>query len=283
VSQGAAMFLLFVAVIAGTILLGIEREKSARERCRRFAAAITVEDRVLKLPGETKLGRGRFVLRGEWRGTRKRHYAIERTFTATDEIISDGIELAPERFSVEVKENDDALVELPAYLIEDGKFRGTVVVPIIPSYSVEVERGPLEASRDMEFAHLRLDTLENGFYGKLYVNVNRCRGARVELEKSGLRTKEKLAELKGSGEAELRREFWIEPIILIMDRKYSDPRKLRDVFGRRLILEGHGDYVLRLILDVPFSKDVHDAAMVTVRPGEDVPKEREEPEVRVVV
>lgn len=281
--SGVVMFLLFIAAIVGTILVGLEREKTAREKCRRFSESIAIEGSVLRLPLETRLKRGRFVLRGEWRGAKNRYYHIERSFKATGELSAGEIELIPEPFSVEVKRNDDALVELPAYLVEEGKFKNTVIVPIIPSYSIELDKESLEVSKDLEFAHLRVNVLEAGFFGKLYVNVSKCRGARVELEKVGLHTKEKLTEVKGSGETEVSREFWTKPMILIMSRNYSDPRKLRTVFGKNEILEGHGEYILRLTLDVPFSKDEHDTSKVTVRLGGEVPTELEEPEVKVVV
>ncbi|WP_157722455.1 hypothetical protein [Thermococcus gorgonarius] len=277
------MFLLFIAAIVGMILIAIKGEESARARCRRFSESVTVEGTVLKFPLKTKLSKGRFVLRGEWRGSNNRYYHIERSFEALEKLSADEIELTPEPFSVEVKKNDDALVELPAYIVEEGEFKNAVIVPIIPSYSVEIEKDTLEASRDMEFAHLRVEVLESGLYGKLYVNVSKCRGARVESEKNRLHTGEKLVEVEGSGEAELRREFWTKPLILIMDRNHSDPRKLRDVFGKKEILEGHGEYLIRLTLDVPFSKDEHDTARVTVSPGRKAPAEFKEPEVKVVV
>ncbi|ASJ06156.1 hypothetical protein [Thermococcus pacificus] len=280
---GAVIFLLFIAAIVGMILMGIKGEESSRERCRRFSESVAVEGTFLKLPIETKLSKGKFVLRGEWRGSKNRYYHIERSFEALEELSAGEIELTPEPFSVEVKKNDDALVELLAYIVEEGEFKNAVIVPIIPSYSVEIEKDTLEASKDMEFAHLRVEVIESGLYGKLYVNVSKCRGARVEFEKNGIHTREKLVEVKESGEAEFRREFWTKPLILIMDRNHADPRKLRDVFGKQEILEGHGEYLIRLTLDVPFSKDEHDTSRVTVSPGGEVPAELKEPEVKVVI
>jgi hypothetical protein len=264
---GAVTFLGFIALIAVIIIIGNERTKRARRRCQKLAGSIGIErDRII-LPDEMKLKRGRFRMRGEWHGSKNRHYYVSREFTEIEDIQTGEISLSPEPFSIAINGADTALADFPAYLITEGEFRGSVLVPIMPSYEIDVEKDTLEASRELEFAHARIESLEEGISGKLYVNVARCRGARLELEAKEPKVKERLAEVEGSGETGFERKLWGEPLVLVMDKAYTDPRKLREVFGRREFVEGHGEYTLKLTLDVPFSKDEHDAAKVTVRPG----------------
>ncbi|WP_048151325.1 hypothetical protein [Palaeococcus ferrophilus] len=264
---GAVTFFAIMALLVAMVLVGNERKKRAMARCQRLAESIRVEEGRIILPGEMKLKRGRLRIRGEWHGSKNRHYYVSREFTGIEDINAEEIPLSPEPFSVAINGRDTALADFPAYLVTEGEFRGSVLVPILPSYEVKVEKDTLEASRELEFAHTRVESLNNAISGTLYVNVAKCRGARLELEIDGPRAKEMLAEVEGSGEAGFERKFWSEPLLLVMDRSQTDPRKLREVFGRREFVEGHWEYTLKLTLDVPFSKDEHDTTKVVVGLG----------------
>ena len=166
--------------------------------------------------------------------------------------------------------DEEALIDVPAYLITEPEFKDILIVPIIPSYDFEIGKGSLEVSKDMEFAHARIELDEWGFSGKLYATVQKCRGARIELKTKKPKVVEKFAETRES--TQFRKEFLKKKLVIICHRKATDPRHFWSIVGRKEFIQGHGEYTLELTLDVPFGKDVHDSTILRVEPSEGIPE-----------
>ncbi|NJE46183.1 hypothetical protein E3E35_01895 [Thermococcus sp. GR7] len=148
-----------------------------------------------------RLVKGRLPLRGYWSSSgRSRHYHIDRKFTQSEELETDRIELKPEMFSLIMNKSEETLIEAPAYLPMKPELENILLIPIIPSYRFEIDKQSLEASKGAEFAHARIDLIEWCFSGRLYVTVQKYRGARVKLKRKGPRITEKLAETRESTE-----------------------------------------------------------------------------------
>ncbi|AEK73380.1 hypothetical protein GQS_07410 [Thermococcus sp. 4557] len=278
---GGALFIVFIFIMLGIILMDMEREAKARRKCTELASSVRIEGGTLVLPEKTRLLKGTLRIRGEWIGAKHRHYSVQRELRTAGEFTSDRIELKPERFFVSIRENDDAWVELPVYVIVEGKFRDALISPVLPTYRIEAGETSIGTSHNDEYAHLRLETGRGMLSGRLYTSVEKCRGARVELIHSESKGKEKLVEVRGSGEKDFERRFWEKPLILVMDRNVSDPRKLREAFGARRILEGHGKYEVLLTMDVPLKQDEHAGTELLIEPAEGFPEGS--PEINVVV
>ncbi len=206
---------------------------------------------------------------GYWSGSgRHRHYHVERRFTAEGgEVEAERIRLKPERFTLIVALDGNAMIDVPAYLVREPDFKDVLLIPVVPSYRFELERDSLEVSKDMEFAHARMEVKERGIRGgRLYATVQKCRGgARLELRTRKPDAVEKIAETRES--AEFSREFLGgEKLLMVSHGKAADPRHFTRPFGRRVLIEGHGEYPVRLTLDVPLGRDVHDETVLRVEP-----------------
>ncbi|WP_199920109.1 hypothetical protein [Thermococcus piezophilus] len=153
--------------------------ETAKQRAERFREALRLEGNKLIRPKRMRPVKGRFTLKGIWSSSvRSRHYSIKRKFTESEEIKTDRIELKPERFSLLINKAEEALIDVPAYLVKDPEFDGILRIPIIPSYRISMEKTSLEVSNDMEFAHLNLETNEWEIHGRSYVSIQNNRGAR---------------------------------------------------------------------------------------------------------
>ncbi|CAD5245260.1 hypothetical protein [Thermococcus camini] len=278
---GGVLFIVFIFIMLGIILMDMEREAKARKKCTELASSMRIDGRTLVLPEKTRLLRGTLWIRGEWIGAKHRHYSVQRELRTSEEFTSDRIELEPEKFFVFIGENDDAWVELPVYVIAEGRFRDALISPVLPTYRIEAGENSLGTSHNDEYAHLRLETGRGMISGRLYTSVAKCRGARVELIHPESKGEEKLVETRGSGEKDFERRFWEKPLILVMDRNVSDPRKLREAFGARRVLEGHGKYKVLLTMDVPLKQDEHAGTELLIEPAEGFPEGS--PETNVVV
>lgn len=187
--------------------------------------------------------KGRFTLKGIWSSSvRSRHYSIKRKFTESEEIKTDRIELKPERFSLLINKAEEALIDVPAYLVKDPEFDGILKIPIIPSYRISMEKTSLEVSNDMEFAHLHLETNEWEIHGRFYVSIQNNRGAKVELKREKPKVTERLIYTKEGGDFE--RKFLREKLIVISDRRVADHRSFKRTLKREVLLEGHGEYTV---------------------------------------
>ncbi|ASJ13449.1 hypothetical protein [Thermococcus thioreducens] len=276
--MGTLFFLLVVLIIATIFFLAFMSQKKAREKAEELKNAVEIRDGKVALPRRMKLAKGRFLLKGHWSSTgRSRSYHVDRKFIKESELETDVIEPKPERFTLVMARDEETLIDVPAYLVLEPEFEGLLLIPIVPSYRIEVEKQSLEASREMEFAHARIEVGNNGFWGKLYANLQKCRGVRIELKTKTPKAIEKLAETRES--AEFRKEFLKESLLIISHRNATDPRHFSRILGRKVFIEGHGEYTLELTLDVPFGKDVHDKATLRVEPSEEPP----EGEVKVEV
>lgn len=277
---GAMFILLVLFIILGIALMAHRTQEEARRKAEKFREGIKIDGSMVILPRRMGLVKGRLILKGHWSSTGKsRHYSVDREFTRETELKTDRIELKPERFSLVMNRNEDVLIDVPAYLVTEPEFENTVVIPINPSYRFELDRQSLEASKDMEFAHARIELTEWGFSGKLYATVQKCRGARLELKWKDPDTTEKLAETSES--AEFRREFMREKFVIISNKNVADPRSFKRLLGNAAFMEGHGEYAVELTLDVPLGSDVHDRATLRAEPGAEVPEG--ETRVEVVV
>lgn len=277
---GAVVFLIFLLIAAAIMLLAFLLEESAQKKAEGLKNAVEIRDDEVVLPRRMRLTRGRFYLRGYWSGSgRHRHYHVERRFTAEGEVEAERIRLKPERFTLIVALDGNAMIDVPAYLVREPDFKDVLLIPVVPSYRFELERDSLEVSKDMEFAHARMEVKERGIRGRLYATVQKCRGARLELRTRKPDAVEKIAETRES--AEFSREFLGEKLLMVSHGKAADPRHFTRPFGRRVLIEGHGEYPVRLTLDVPLGRDVHDETVLRVEPSGEIPEGR--PRVEVVV
>ncbi|NJE43137.1 hypothetical protein [Thermococcus sp. GR6] len=277
---GIFFFFLIIFIILAIILWGYSQRETARQKAERFRGEVRIEGNELVLPRRMRLVKGRITLRGYWSSSGKgRHYHIDRKFTQSEELETDRIELKPERFSLIMNKSEETLIDVPAYLLMDPEVKNILLIPIIPSYRFEIDKQSLEASKEMEFAHARIDITEWGFSGWIYAIVQKCRGVRMELKRKDPKVTEKLAETRES--TEFSREFMREKLMIISNKNVVDPREFKKLLGKSVLLEGHGEYIIELTLDVPLGSDIHDRATLRVKPGERVPDG--EVKVKVVV
>ncbi|NJD98627.1 hypothetical protein E3E26_02290 [Thermococcus sp. LS1] len=268
---GVFFFFLIIFIILAIILWGHRQRETAKQKAERFREGLRIEGNELVLPRRMRLVKGRLTLKGYWSSSgRSRHYHIDRKFTQSEELETDRIELKPERFSLIMNKSEETLIDVPAYLLMEPELENILLIPIIPSYRFEIDKQSLEASKEMEFAHARIDLTEWGFSGRLYATVQKCRGARVELKRKGPKVTEKLAETRES--AEFSREFMREKLMIISNKNVVDPREFKKVLGKSIFLEGHGEYIIELTLDVPLGSDIHDRATLMAEPGEEIPE-----------
>ncbi len=268
---GLIFFFLVILIILAIIVLGYHQQKIARKKAERFREGLRIEGNELVLPRRMRLVKGRLTLKGYWSSSGKgRHYHVDRKFTQSEELETDRMELKPERFSLIMNKSEETRIDVPAYLLMEPELENILLIPIIPSYRFEIDKQSLEASNEMEFAHARIDLTEGGFYGKLYATVQKCRGARVELKRKDLKITEKLAETRES--AEFSKEFMREKLMIISNKNVVDPREFKKILGKSIFLEGHGEYIIELTLNVPIGRDIHDRATLRAEPGEEIPE-----------
>lgn len=266
--EGVFIFLALLMAFAAFAVMTYLSRQEAKKAVRSFGALLSVSGLNVELDEEIPLERGTLEVRGEWRSSGKSsHYYISRHFEVEETLRARRIEGRPLPFFV-LRNGDTIYLRLPAYRVASGELSGVLLIPIVPSYRFEVEES-VEVSRDMEFAQLRLEPLENGFAGRLYVNVERCRGVKAFLKGRGDGVLVKKELVNSAESTQFTHEFFSRPLLVLSHYSIVDPRKIAALFGSYELIAGHGEFEVELVLDVPLSPDVSSSSTLKVDVGEE--------------
>jgi len=194
---------------------------------------------------------------------------INRTFVTKNKVEIMILELK-EEFLLAVDRDGVGKIHLPGVKLLGNKFKNVLILYIKPSYIISFSQDKINISYENDYAELKVYKKHNGFRCSLDIatNFSQARRAIVEIIPQDTNLSRRIIETKIPVELDYK-FLKEEPIVLISPSNYISPRillkrlKLKDG-----IMEGHGKFLLRLSLDLPFKKDVKDEIILTVKPLE---------------
>jgi len=196
-------------------------------------------------------------------------YDINRTFVTKNKVEIMILELK-EEFLLAVDRDGVGKIHLPGVKLLDKQFKNISILYIKPSFIISFSQDKICISYENDYAELKVYKKDNGFRCSLDIatNFSQARRAIVEIILQDTNLSRRIVETKIPVEFDYK-FLKEEPIVLISPSNYISPKillkrlKLKDG-----IMAGHGKFLLRLSLDLPFKKDVKEEIILTVKPLE---------------
>ncbi len=250
---GIFMFLLLL----GGIWVLITSYNSAK-KVKKFISNVNIYEDKLTFPKPLKVEEGYLEATGKWHSSgRSSSYDVLAEFISHREMETAEVTLEVKPFFLAIAKDGSGKIYLPGVRVLDEEFKDVVILYALPSYRLEFPQETLSVSTQEDFAELRVSLIENGFGGYLQANLSKARKAKVELitkEKRVFEVKEKIAETRDVASFEYK--FFDEPLLVISYYTLLDLRDILKKLKLKKIIAGHGNFILRLALDLPFKRDV---------------------------
>lgn len=280
---GLPLSLVFAYIIARNIAGKAQKAKAILG----LISGISGDEIVFKRPVEYSIGYIETV--GYWYSTgRSRHYRYKTNYSVVDKGSADRINLKPlleKGYSILADRSGDGYMLLPALMIEEPEYHGVgiVLIPWINKFQeFEASLNVYHQAGDMGSANLRVsgDKLSGSIN---YARKAKSRKLRLELEGiyenapvlGKITRTVRIKTLKNPGGESV--EYQLNPhqqLAIVMAGKINPYRiilvaKRAGVDLGKVILYGYnrGRYYLKLVLDLPFRKDVVDKKEIVLKPA----------------
>ncbi|WP_297509029.1 hypothetical protein [Thermococcus sp.] len=254
---GAGMIaLLFIAItsifLIGGVYVALTRIR-ASGRVRDFTEKAIVSGNSVSFPMPLEYEAGRLNLAGYWTGSgRNRHYQVDRNFMAERSGTSQSIEFPEREFNVAIDADGSGIVTAPAVRILSDPYKDVLLMFLTDSGRVTGE-GTIQLSHNGDSAEITFRGEGKSIVGRVQAYLSRARKVRVEISAPGAGRN-----VVGQG---LNFEFMErmlpeEKTLIVTGYKTASPRSLmRHLEGTVM---GHGDFILRAVLDIPLRPDVRE-------------------------
>jgi hypothetical protein len=201
-------------------------------------------------------------------GANADYYEVDRKFISTNKEEKMEFELKNEPFLMVVNPFGEGKIYMPGIIICDERFRNDIILYSKPIYSVSFSQKKITATYEGDYAELSVYKTSNGFKGSLYIPGNLTKARKAKIELIGDKDKniyKKIIESKQSVEFEYK--FLEESIVIVSNYKIFSPMILNKKLNIPFLIEGHGTFLLRLTLDIPFKEDIKEELILYTEPG----------------
>jgi hypothetical protein len=265
----------FVLIPIIVAVMAFSRYSKASKTLSMLMNEASISESGVLLPQPVQYDVGIYTARGEWRGSGKhRHYYVSHSFSPTDHGEGSSIPIPRGEFSVDVKADDTGEIVFPAIRIPSGPYGGALLLYLDPNGEVEGS-GTIQVSHGEDSAQLTYRGDGRAISGTVYSMVKKARKAKVELYRPGLEGNRFRV---GEGITfDFSRAMLPEESMLIVAYEGFSPADFRKMMKGGEYLMGHGEYGIRLVLDIPLRPDVVEEGRFRVR-YEEAKEEEEEKE-----
>ena len=276
-AEGGLIFLAFFAAIFVLVLgVGAKRAMISRaegKRAETLSSSISTSGRRISFPEELEFEIGTLEMSGWWSGGRNRTYHTSRKFKTVERLRASEVEFRDEEFTITVYGDGTGSVVAPAARILSEPYRDVLLVFITNRGSVG-GGGTLTVSGDGDSAEVSFEGNGRFIRGRVYSTLSKARRVKVAVTKEGF-SYEKVI---GTGESfEFTHPMLPEERTLIVGGYTTlSPRLLLGKLGKGTLVLGHGEFILRAILDLRFRPDIRAEKTFRVELEEEKEKFEEE-------
>ncbi len=255
---GAGLFfpLLFTAAFILIFGIGVKRAMLSRaegKRAETLASLISTSGKMVSFPEELEFERGTLEVSGWWSGGRNRTYHTSRKFTPAERFRGSGLEFLNSEFTVTVHRDGTGKLVVPAVRITSEPYRD-VILAFLTNHGSVIGNGTLRVSGGEDAAEVSFEGEGRFIRGRVYSSLSKARRVKVAITKEGFDYERVI----GTGKSfEFNHPMLPEErVLLVSGYNTLSPRLLIGKLGRDTLLLGHGEFILKAILDLRFRPDV---------------------------
>ena len=183
---------------------------------------------------------------------------IHYSFAKHGEVDSVAQALVPETHVLVASKDGRGKLVFPAFLPRSPVFSGIIVAFAVPTYAIDLERNHLSVEQADDRADLFLEPTEGGFSGYMRYGFSRATKAVASIVWRGLDVEQPLASCPDS--PSFVYPVISEPLLLVAHESFLTPPGLLEYLGVDSLVQGEGNFVLRLSLHLPMEEPVVDEA-----------------------
>ena len=274
-SIGEFIFILIFLLIG--IFLIVFAIVGSRRAIKRESAYFTLipllefKDDEIRLPSKMEVEYGVLEMARYKIGDNRYSYYI---FNSVRKATTDRIPFLDEEFKIicytDIHGVEEGYAKVPVVKITSGKYKGVTFIFLTNRGKVDTAQ-TLVVSEDDDYIQVSLQGLGKTIKGNINGTIKKARGARVEVKiPESKRYKVELVNIKKSEVLHKDFAFRIIPdekiLVILPEGHRLFPlfiRLLRECFKPPFVI-GHGEFIIRVVLDMPLKKDVVKESTLTV-------------------
>ncbi|NJE02026.1 hypothetical protein [Thermococcus sp. JdF3] len=266
---GFFIFFLLMMSLGAYALLKKRREY---RRAENFASLVGFSDSGATFPEELELETGKLEMKGYWVGSGKnRSYHVERKFIAEGKIRASGVLFPKAGFKAAVSPDGTGFVRAPAVRITDELYRNILLLFFTDEGEVRGS-GTVAVATESDSAQINFRGEGKFIAGTVYSTLAKARRVKVALSTDGF----EYEKIIGKGQSfEFRERMLLEEkVIMVGSYGTITPKMVAHSLGGGTVLLGHGEFIIRGILDIRLRPDVKAEETFRVELEEEAEEER---------
>ena len=263
-------FLLMMSLGAYSLL----RRRREYRRAENFASLVGFSDSGVTFPEELEFEIGTLEMKGYWVGSgRNRSYHVERSFIPREKKRASRISFMDSPFKVAVSSDGTGFVKAPAVRITDELYKNIVVLFFTDGGEVR-GNGTVTVATESDSAQVNYRGDGKFIAGTVYSTLTKARRVKVALTAEGFEYEKVI----GKGQSFEFRERMLpeEKVIMVGSYGTATPKMVGNGLGGGTVILGHGEFIIRGILDIRLRPDVRAEETFRVElMGEEIEGEKE--------
>ena len=262
----------FLGLIDAIIVRILLRQRHINRMLTKLESLIMLNGSKIKLPYTMRLERGEAEIVGYWiRSGRSSSYYHKCGFKPLSGLqYLEYIDLndVPSTFTVLVEYDGTGAIKVPAFRINDPEFKDVIFLVFnLNNLKLSMESSSISVATTNDVAEATIEVRNNIMRGTISRPIiGKARGARLELHGSvkvygrTFTIRKVLANVRERTITFEERPAPEESIVIVTHKNICSPLKvIRSLNWRRPVMFGFsdGEYKLRLVLDMPFRRDVY--------------------------
>ncbi len=168
--------------------------------------------------------------------------------------------LVPETHTIVADSSRTGRLVFPAFVPRPFPFNRTVVAFAVPVYSTVLSKSHLYAEKGNDRVDVFLEPTDSGFSGYVRFGFTYATKATISLVWRGTDSEQVLCEVPACGEFVY--PAVAEPLVVVAHSAFFTPDALRQFLGVDSVVQGEGNFIIRVQLRFPDGSVVSDTATV---------------------
>ncbi|WP_240910709.1 hypothetical protein [Thermococcus sp. MV11] len=269
----AVGFLAVLLLLMVPLTHGLLRGRREYRRAKGLANLLVASDSWITFPEELEFETGTLEMKGHWVGSgRNRHYHVERKFIAERRDRASGVSFPRAGFKAAVSPDGTGFIRAPAVRITDGPYKSILLLFFTDEGEVKGS-GTVTVVTEGDSAQVNFRGDGKFIAGTVYSTLAKAKRVKVALSTSGFEYEKVI----GEGQSFEFRERMLpeEKVTVVGSYNTVSPRLLAGKIGRGTVVLGHGEFIIRGILDIRLRPDVKAEGTFRVELEEEAEEEKE--------
>lgn len=263
--ESRKFLLIFLGFVALIFIAGFYLQHTILKQAKKaesLLSMVSISESGISFPEELEFEYGTLNMKAWWSSSGKsRSYHVSREFIPAGTARASNIPFINAEFKMLIEYDGSGFVSAPAIRILSEPYKDVVFLFLTEKGKVDAN-GTLVLSTDNDSAQVIVKGVEENITGRVYSTLNKARKVKIAI--SAPESAYEIPVAEGDNFEFSYRMLPEEKIIIAGGYKVIDPRVIKRKLGKQYVVMGHGEFILKGTLDLPFRRDVSEIMNFTV-------------------